>query len=151
MSGLNVSFLLSYWSTFKFEFSSTNCCDEKKLLFLNNALSKSEKTGIQKTRVYSTTSQNNKTGGVTIYLPSCFDNIIKVLYQSKDNSEIPRYLSLVCKLTGGPNIILSAVYGSPQNAKEKLSPLKYKTGNFCVKREIVNYIPERHLITLEPV
>ena len=105
-------------------FISDSRIDEKKLLFLNNALSKSEKTGIQKTRVYSTTSQNNKTGGVTIYLPSCFDNIIKVLYQSKDNSEIPRYLSLVCKLTGGPNIILSAVYGSPQNAKEKLKVWK---------------------------
>ena len=100
-------------------FISDSRIDEEKLNFLNNALSKSDKTGVQRIRVFSTISENTKTGGATIYIPSCFDTIIKVLYQSKDISEIPRYLSLVCKLTGGPNIILSAIYGSPQNAKEK--------------------------------
>lgn len=101
-------------------FISDSRIDESKLTFLNNALSMSEKTGTQKIRVYSTISQQNKTGGVTIFLPSCFDNIITVLYQLRDVSETPRFLSLVCRLTGGPTTIISGVYGSPLSTKEKL-------------------------------
>ena len=101
-------------------FISDSRIDECKLNFLNNALSKSDKIGIQRTRVFSTISEQNRTGGVTIFLPCCYDNIIKTIYQATDNSEIPRYLSLVCQLAGGgPKIILSAVYGSPLSMGEK--------------------------------
>ena len=97
---------------------------EKKLSFLADKLSLTSQIGIKRQRLYATQSENNKTGGVAIYLPQCFDEILKTIYVSKDESLIPRYISLISEVVGGPKVMLTAFYGCPGTVGEKAKVMR---------------------------
>ena len=97
---------------------------EKKFSFLYDKLSLTNQIGIKRQRLFSTQAENTKTGGAAIYLPQCYDDILKTIYVSKDMSPIPRYISLICEIVGGPKIMLSAFYGCPGSVGEKSKVLR---------------------------
>ena len=97
---------------------------EERLLFLSDKLSLSNTIGIKKTRLYSTVQTDLKTGGALIFIPQCYDDIINVSYISRDTSPIPRFVSLIAEIVGGPNILITSFYGCPGNIGEKAKVLR---------------------------
>ena len=84
----------------------------------------SDVIGREKNRFFSTISDGMKTGGCGIFVPQIYDDILKVIHVTRDVSAIPRFISLVCELAGGPKLLLSSFYGSPGNAGEKAKILR---------------------------
>ena len=80
--------------------------------------------GREKTRFFSTISDEMKTGGCGIFVPQVYDDILRVIHVARDESAIPRFISLVCVISGGPKLLLSSFYGSPGNAGEKAKILR---------------------------
>ena len=104
-------------------FSDVRVSDER-FSFLSDKLSLSDVIGIKKTRFFSTIQPELKTGGVAIYIPQCYDGIINISYVSRDTSVIPRYISLIAEVVGGPNILITSFYGSPGKTGEKSKVLR---------------------------
>ena len=44
---------------------------------------------------------------------------MKIIYQKADPSEIPRFISLLCNIVGGPNLLITCFYGCPNKTSEK--------------------------------
>ena len=97
--------------------------NEQKIRKIKNILCKSDQIGIEKERFYSTLQEDNKVGGVCIFLPQFLDNCLEVIYTKKDSHDIPRYLSIICRLQGNSNILICGFYGATQPG-EKLDALK---------------------------
>ena len=97
---------------------------QDRLDYLNKQVSMSDVIGREKTRFFSTISDGMKTGGCGIFVPQIYDDILKVIHVTRDVSAIPRFISLVCELAGGPKLLLSSFYGSPGNAGEKAKILR---------------------------
>ena len=97
---------------------------EERFLFLSEKLSLTNVIGTKRTRFFSTIQSELKTGGAAIYIPQCYDDIIKVSYVSKDSSATPRFISLIAEIVGGPNILLTSFYGSPGKTGEKCKVLR---------------------------
>ena len=97
---------------------------EERLIFLSDRLSLSNTIGTKKIRFYSTVQTEMKTGGASIYIPQCYDDILKISYVSKDTSAIPRFISLIAEIVGGPNILITSFYGCPGNIGEKSKVLR---------------------------
>ena len=91
----------------------------EKFEFLTERLSLSDRINVKRKRFFSSIANNQKTGGVSIYIPQCFDDVLNVIYEKADTAEIPRFLSVICSIVGGPNIILTSFYGSPGKTSEK--------------------------------
>ena len=97
---------------------------EERFTFLSEKLSLSNTIGIKKTRIYSTIQSELRTGGSAIYIPQCYDDIINVSYVSRDTSSIPRFISLIANIVGGPNILFTSFYGCPGKIGEKAKALR---------------------------
>jgi hypothetical protein len=78
-----------------------------------------DQINVKKKRFYSTISENSKTGGVSIFFPQCYDNVINIVYEKADKADIPRFLSVICSIVGGPNFLLTCFYGCPAKTSEK--------------------------------
>ena len=98
----------------------TNCiqilCDTRmndlKIRKIKNILCKSSQIGVEKERFFSTSQDSSKVGGVAIYLPQYLDSCLSVIYTKNDASEIPRFLSIICKLQSNSNILICGFYGA---------------------------------------
>ena len=109
----------------------TNCIEiltdsrmnEQKIRKIKSILCKSDRIGIEKERFFSTSQEDMKVGGVSIFLPQILDNCLEVVYTKKDSHDTPRYLSIICKLQGGSNILICGFYGATQPG-EKLDALR---------------------------
>ena len=109
----------------------TNCIEilsdtrmnEQKIRKIKSILCKSSQIGVEKERFFSTSQDNTRVGGVSIFLPQYLDSCLDVIYTKKDPHEIPRYLSIICKLQGSSNILICGFYGATQPG-EKLDALK---------------------------
>ena len=97
---------------------------EQRFQFMSDHLSLSQSIGKSKTRLFSTLSETLKTGGTAIFIPQSLDDVLKVAYISRDEAVVPRFISLICQITGGPRIVLSSFYGSPGNVGEKAKALR---------------------------
>ena len=70
----------------------TNCIEiltdsrmnEQKIRKIKSILCKSDRIGIEKERFFSTTQEDMKVGGVSIFLPQILDNCLEVVYTKKD-------------------------------------------------------------------
>ena len=132
-SGLNVNSLVRSNSSNKFScpylnflkktsdivlLSDVRVCSIKKA-FLNESLSYTDQINVKRQRFFSTESGNYKTGGAGIYISPVYDEILKVIYCRPDTADIPRFVTIVCSVTGGPLIMITAFYGSPGKTSEK--------------------------------
>ena len=97
--------------------------NEQKIRKIKSILCKSDQIGIEKERFYSTLQEDNKVGGVCIFLPQFLDNCLEVIYTKKDSHDTPRYLSIICRLQGSSNILICGFYGATQPG-EKFDALK---------------------------
>ena len=92
----------------------TNCiqilCDTRmndlKLEKIRNILCKSSQIGVEKERFFTTLQDSSKVGGVSIFLPQYLDSCLSVIYTKTDSSEIPRFISIICKLQNSSNILI---------------------------------------------
>ena len=66
-----------------------------------------DQINVKKKRFFSTISENSKTGGSSIFFPQCYDNVINIVYEKADKADIPRFLSVICSIVGGPNFLLT--------------------------------------------
>ena len=80
--------------------------NDLKLKKIKNILCKSSQIGIEKERFFSTLQDSSKVGGVSIYLPQYLDSCLSVIYTKTDSNEIPRFISLICKLQSNSNILI---------------------------------------------
>ena len=96
----------------------------QRFLHLSEKLSLSNAIGIKKHRFFSTIQSDLKTGGAAIYIPQCYDDIVRISYISKDSSPIPRFISLVAEIVGGPNILITSFYGCPGKISEKAKAMR---------------------------
>ena len=87
--------------------------------FMLERSSLADQINVKKKRFYSTISENSKTGGVSIFFPQCYDNVINIVYEKADKADIPRFLSVICSIVGGPNFLLTCFYGCPAKTSEK--------------------------------
>ena len=95
-------------------FLSDTRMNDKKIQFLEKSFCKSSIIGSKKQRLFSTScNSNNKTGGVSIFIPDIYDEVLKVVHVEKDTSPIPRHILVVVQIVGGPKVIMGAVYGAP--------------------------------------
>ena len=95
-------------------FLSDTRMNDKKIQFLEKSFCKSSTIGSKKQRLFSTScNSNNKTGGVSIFIPDIYDEVLKVVHVEKDTSPIPRHILVVVQIVGGPKVIMGAVYGAP--------------------------------------
>ena len=109
----------------------TNCIEiltdtrmnDQKIRKIKNILCKSSQIGVEKERFFSTEQDSSKVGGVSIFLPQYLDSCLNVVYSKKDSHEIPRFLSVICKLQSNSNILICGFYGATK-ANEKLDALK---------------------------
>ena len=109
----------------------TNCIEilsdtrmnDQKIKKIKSILCKSSQVGVEKERFFSTSQDSNKVGGVSIFLPQYLDSCLSVIYTKKDTHEIPRFLSIICRLQGNSNILICGFYGATQ-ANEKLDALQ---------------------------
>ena len=62
-------------------------------------------------------------GGASIFVPQLFDNCLSVIYTKVDLNEIPRFISIICKLQNDSNILICGYYGSARSG-EKHESLK---------------------------
>ena len=86
----------------------------KKTQFLEQSFCKGDTLGTKKQRIFSTfCDTTNKTGGVSIFIPDIYDEVLEVIHIERDTSPIPRHILLVVQIVVGPRIILGAVYGAP--------------------------------------
>ena len=105
------------------EILSDTCMDEQNIRKIKSILCKSSQIGVEKERFFSTSQDNTRVGGVSIFLPQYLDSCLDVIYTKKDPHEIPRYLSIICKLQSSSNILICGFYGATQPG-EKLDALK---------------------------
>ena len=71
----------------------TNCIEiltdsrmnEQKIEKIKSILCKSDQIGIVKDRFFSTSQEDMKVGGVSIFLPQFLDNCLEVIYTKKDS------------------------------------------------------------------
>ena len=68
--------------------------NEQKIRKIKSILCKSSQIGVEKERFYSTSQDNTRVGGVSIFLPQYLDNCLDVIYTKKDPHDIPRYWSI---------------------------------------------------------
>ena len=97
--------------------------NEQKIRKIKSILCKSDQIGIEKERFFSTSQEDMKVGGVSIFLPQFLDNCLEVIYTKKDSHDTPRYLSIICRLQGNSNILICGFYGATQPG-EKFDALK---------------------------
>ena len=98
----------------------TNCieilCDthmnDQKIRKIKYILCKLSQIGVEKERFFSTSQDSSKVGGVSIFLPQYLDSCLNVIYTKKDSHEIPRFLSIICKLLSNSNILICGFYGA---------------------------------------
>ena len=90
---------------------------------IRSILCKSSQIGVEKERFFTTLQDSNKVGGVSIYLPQYLDSCLSVIYTKTDSNEIPRFISIICKLQNTSNILICGFYGSAKS-NEKLDSLK---------------------------
>ena len=75
----------------------TNCIEiltdsrmnEQKIEKIKSILCKYDQIGTVKDRFFSTSQEDMKVGGVSIYLPQFLDNCLEVIYTKKDNHSTP--------------------------------------------------------------
>ena len=76
--------------------------------------------GVRRQRIFATSSEHcNRTGGVAIFVPQSYDDILSICHCEHDPSQIPRFLTILAKLQGHCKVFLSVVYGSPKSQGEK--------------------------------
>ena len=101
-------------------FLSDTRLNADKLKFLENQFSLTEVIGVRKQRIFATSSEHcNRTGGVAIFVPQSYDDILSICHCEHDPSQIPRFLTILAKLQGHCKVFLSVVYGSPKSQGEK--------------------------------
>ena len=91
----------------------------QKFEFLSDKLSLSNQINVKKKRFFSSLAEGSKTGGCSIYIPQSYDNVLNVIYEKADTAEIPRFISLICSIVGGPSLLLTCFYGCPGKTSEK--------------------------------
>ena len=79
----------------------------QKFEFLSDKLSLSNQINVKKKRFFSSLAEGSKTGGCSIYIPQSYDNVLNVIYEKADTAEIPRFISLICSIVGGPSLLQS--------------------------------------------
>ena len=92
---------------------------QQKYEFLIERSSLSDQINTRKKRFFSTKSENAKTGGASIYFPQCYDNVMNIIYEKSDSAEIPRFISVICSIVGGPSFLITSFYGCPGKTSEK--------------------------------
>ena len=97
--------------------------NELKLKKIKSILCKSNQIGVEKERFFTTLQTSSKVGGASIFLPQLFDNCLSVIYTKADLNEIPRFISIICKLQNDSNILICGYYGSARSG-EKHESLK---------------------------
>ena len=90
---------------------------------IRSHLCKSDQIGVEKDRFFTTLQSSNKVGGVSIFLPQYLDNCLSVIYTKADQNEIPRFISIICKLQNSSTFLICGYYGSAQ-PNEKYDSLK---------------------------
>ena len=101
--------------------------DANKLKFLENQFSFTEIIGVRRQRIFATSSEHcNRTGGVAIFVPQSYDDILSICHCEHDPSQIPRFLTILAKLQGHCKVFLSVVYGSPKSNLDSLSQTNWK-------------------------
>ena len=60
---------------------------------------------------------------MSIFLPQYLDSCLSVIYTKNDTNEIPRFLSIICKLQSNSNILICGFYGATKT-NEKFDALK---------------------------
>ena len=101
--------------------------DANKLKFLENQFSFTEIIGVRRQRIFATSSEHcNRTGGVAIFVPQSYDDILSICHCEHDPSQIPRFLTILAKLQGHCKVFLSVVYGSPKSNLDSLSQTHWK-------------------------
>ena len=137
------NFLFPYFTLFKktqdILLLSDTRISTKKFDFLSEKLSFSDQINVKKKRFFSSKSDNLRTGGASIYIPQCYDNVLNVIYEKCDSAEIPRFITLVCNITGGPNLTITSFYGCPGKTSEKAKVFRRLYGHlydltkkFCI-------------------
>ena len=92
---------------------------QQKYEFIIERSSLSDQINTRKKRFFSTKSENAKTGGASIYFPQCYDNVMNIIYEKSDSAEIPRFISVICSIVGGPSFLITSFYGCPGKTSEK--------------------------------
>ena len=44
---------------------------------------------------------------------------MNIIYEKADTAEIPRFISVICNIVGGPSFLLTCFYGCPGKTSEK--------------------------------
>ena len=104
----------------------SNCiqilCDTRmndlKFEKIKSILCKSNQIGVEKERFFTTLQTNSKVGGASIYLPQHLDNCLSVIYMKADLNEIPRFISIICKLQNASTILICGYYGSARSGEK---------------------------------
>ena len=92
---------------------------QQKYDFILEKFSLADQINVKKKRFFSTKSDNSKTGGASIYFPPCYDNVLNIIYEKADCADIPRFISVLCCIVGGPSFLLTSFYGCPGKTSEK--------------------------------
>ena len=89
-----------------------------KLEKIRSILCKSNQIGVEKERFFTTLQSSSKVGGVSIYLQQYLDSCLSVIYTKADLNEIPRFVSIICRLQNTSTILICGFYGSAKSSEK---------------------------------